>query len=179
MFVAEIITGIIAESTGLIADSLDMLSDAAVYALSLYAVGKAPYIKIRAATMSGVFQIVLALGVAVEIIRRLFLGSEPEPLYMIAVSIIALLANVLCLALISKHRDGEVHMRASWIFSKNDVIANIGVILAGILVHVLDSRMPDLLIGIIIVFVVFKGGLTILGDARHERNNMTPRENVS
>ncbi|MDT7040783.1 cation transporter [Candidatus Nitronereus thalassa] len=175
MFVAEIITGIIAESTGLIADSLDMLSDAAVYALGLYAVGKVTGIKIRAALLSEIFQIVLALGVAIEIIRRLIWGSEPEPLYMISVSILALIANILCLALISKHRDGEIHMRASWIFSRNDVIANTGVILGGILVYVLDSRMPDLLIGTLIILVVLRGGLTILSDARYERENMMPR----
>lgn len=175
MFVAEIITGIIAESTGLIADSLDMLSDAAVYALGLYAVGKMTDIKIRAALLSGIFQVILALGVAVEIIRRLIWGSDPEPLYMIGVSIIALIANILCLALISKHRDGEIHMRASWIFSRNDVIANAGVILGGILVYILESRMPDLLIGSLIILVVLKGGFTILSDARNERENMMSR----
>ena len=176
MFVAEIVTGIIAESTGLIADSLDMLADATVYAIGLYAVGRASHVKIRAASISGFFQIVLAMGVAIEILRRLIWGSEPEPLFMIGVGIVALVANVICLSLISKHRDGEIHMRASWIFSKNDVIANAGVILAGILVNVLDSRIPDLVIGAVIVLIVFRGGLTIISDARNERGKMAPRE---
>lgn len=169
MFVAEITAGIIAESTGLIADSLDMLSDAAVYAIGLYAVGGRTDVKIRAASISGYFQIALALGVAVEIGRRLIWGSEPEPLFMIGVGIVALIANVYCLALISKHRNGEVHMRASWIFSKNDVIANAGVIIAAVLVYALDSRLPDLLIGTVIVLIVFRGGLTIISEARNER----------
>ena len=59
MFVAEIVTGIIAESTGLVADSLDMLADATVYAIGLYAVGRVSDVKIRAASISGFFQIVL------------------------------------------------------------------------------------------------------------------------
>jgi len=176
MFIVEIITGIIAESTGLIADSLDMLADAAVYGLGLYAVGRASHIKVRAASMSGIFQIALALGVAAEIARRLIWGSEPEALLMIGISIVALIANVFCLVLIGKYRDGEVHMRASWMFSKNDVIANAGVILAGIFVHVLDSRIPDLMIGAVIVLVVLRGGLTIMGDARSERQKIMPRE---
>lgn len=179
MFAAEIIAGVIAESTGLIADSLDMLSDATVYALGLYAVGKASRVKIRAACLSGYFQIALAIGVAVEITRRLIWGSEPQPLIMIGVSIIALIANIVCLVLISRYRDGEVHMRASWIFSKNDVIANAGVILAGVLVHVLDSRMPDLLIGTLIVLVVLRGGMAILRDARVEQENLTRCEKQS
>ena len=146
-----------------------MLSDAAVYAVGLYAVGRAASVKINAAFLSGVFQIVLAMGVASEIARRLIWENEPEPLFMIGIGFVALIANIVCLALISKHRDGEIHMRASWIFSKNDVIANSGVILAGVLVHVLDSRLPDLVIGTLIVLIVFRGGITIITDARHER----------
>ena len=166
MFVAEFIAGYFAESTGLIADSLDMLADAIVYAIGLYAVGRAPSVKTRAALLSGVFQIVLAFAVAGEIVRRLVWGSEPEPLFMIGVSMIALTANLICLSLIAKHRDGEVHMRASWIFSKNDVIANVGVIVSGILVFLLDTRWPDLAIGAVIVVVVLRGGISIVVDAR-------------
>jgi len=65
-----------------------------------------------------------------------------------------------------------VHMRASWIFSKNDVIANSGVILAGVLVHVFDSRSPDLVIGTIIVLIILRGGLKIITDARYEREQL-------
>ncbi len=97
------------------------------------------------------------------------MGSEPEPTLMIGVSLIALVANVICLVLIAKHRDGEVHMRASWVFSKNDVIANVGVIAAGGLVLLLDAHWPDLVIGALIVFVVLRGGLSILADTKRER----------
>lgn len=168
MFVAEFVLGIIAQSTGLIADSLDMLADATVYAISLYAVGRATTVKTRAALLSGYFQIALAFGVAGEILRRIIWGSEPEALYMIGVSAIALVANVICLALLAKHRNGEVHMRASWVFSKNDVIANCGVIVSGILVATLGSRWPDLVVGAIIVFVVMRGGFHIIADAKRE-----------
>jgi len=169
MFVAEMTAGIYAQSTGLIADSLDMLADATVYGIGLYAVGKAANAKIRAASISGMFQVLLAMGVAVEVARRLLFGSEPEAQFMIAVSFVALIANVVCLALIAKHKDGEVHMRASWIFSKNDVIANVGVIVAGALVHFLASPLPDLAIGALISFVVLRGGLAIVADARAEK----------
>lgn len=169
MFSVEVGFGVIAESMGLIADSLDMLADAAVYGIGLYAVGKAAKYKIRAARLSGMFQILLGVIISVEIIRRVIWGSEPEPLYMILVSFFALMANVVCLKLISRFRDGEVHMRASWIFSRNDVIANIGVILSGLMVYVLDTRWPDLVIGAIIVAVVIRGGLSIMKDAAREQ----------
>ncbi len=168
MFVAEFVAGVIARSTGLIADSLDMLADAAVYSVSLYAVGRSETLKNRAAMLSGVLQILLALSLAVEILRRTIMGSEPEPFFMIGVSLVALAANVICLTLIAKHRDGEVHMRASWVFSKNDVIANVGVIVAGGLVLLFAEPWPDLIIGALIVFVVFRGGISIVSDAKRE-----------
>lgn len=168
MFVAELFTGIVAQSAGLLADSLDMLADAIVYGIALYAVGRAETAKIHAALLSGVFQIVLALTIAGDVMRRFVFGNEPESFVIIAVGFVALLANAICLALISRHQNGEVHMRASWIFSKNDVIANIGVIVGGTLVYALDTHLPDLIVGGLIVLIVLRGGITIVNDARHE-----------
>lgn len=169
MFVVEVVAGILAESTGLIADSLDMLADAVVYGIGLYAVGRAASAKIRAAYVSGYFQMALALIVALDVSRRAFFGSEPEPAYMVLIGLIALSANVVCLNLIAKHRDGGVHMRASWIFSKNDVIANVGVVVSGGIVFVTESRWPDLIVGLAIAYIVFRGALAIIEDARNER----------
>jgi len=169
MFLGEIVAGVIGDSTALIADSLDMLADASVYAIALYAVGRSPGVKARAAHLSGVFQIVLGLGVLFDILRRFVVGSEPESLLMVLVGLVALVANSLCLILIHKYRQDEVHMRASWIFSKNDVIANLGVICAGLLVAWLGSPWPDLIIGLVIVLVVVRGGLHIIKDATSEK----------
>tara|TARA_R110002096_G_scaffold428258_2_gene639717 strand:- start:19022 stop:19549 length:528 start_codon:yes stop_codon:yes gene_type:complete len=168
MFAAEFGLGILADSTGLIADSLDMLADATVYGLSLYAVGRAASVKTNAARLSGYFQIALAIGVFLDIVRRFIFGSEPVSTLMFGVGLVALAANVACLLLLAKHRKGEVHIRASWIFSKNDVIANLGVMGAGVLVHLTGQKWPDLAIGLLIVIVVFRGGLEITKDAKNE-----------
>lgn len=165
MFVAEFLVGWLGQSTGLVADSLDMLADAMVYASSLYAVGKAASYKQTAAKLSGWLQIGLGGLVLVDVVRRGWLGSEPLGPWMIGVASIALVANVVCLWLIRKHRDGEVHMRAAWIFSANDVIANTGVILAGVLVMLTASRWPDLVIGFIVALVVLRGGIRILQES--------------
>lgn len=162
MFVVEIILGIYAESTGLLADGLDMLADSFVYGLSLYAVGKAIAMKHKAAYFSGIMQISLGLLCLVEVGRKFYFGSEPLSNYMILVSIVALFANVWCLALIHKHKDGEVHMKASWIFSANDVIVNTGVIFSGLLVYFFKSNLPDLLIGGIVSLIVIRGGISII-----------------
>ena len=162
MFVVELTVGWLAQSTGLIADSLDMFADAAVYGVALYAVGHSVRMKLRAAHLSGWLQIILALGALSEVVRRLLFGSEPISSLMMGFGLVALAANVVCLLLIAKSRDSGAHMKASWIFSANDVIANLGVILAGILVAWTGSRYPDLLIGTMIALIVLRGAQRIL-----------------
>jgi len=174
MFIIEFVLGIIGQSTGLIADSVDMLADATVYGISMYAVGRGSHAKIRAAHVSGVLQIVLALGVMLDVARRFIFGSAPESALMIAMGLIAFTANIICLLLIARHRHGEIHMRASWIFSRNDVIANLGVIAAGALVAWLSSPLPDLVIGLGIAVIVMQGGIAIVRDAAQERAQHHP-----
>ncbi len=168
MFVVEITLGWYAESTALIADSLDMFADAVVYGIGLYVVGKAIHSKVKAALVSGYFQGLLGLLIVVDISRRLIVGSEPLSNFMMMIGILALVANMICLVLIHKHKDGEVHMRASWIFSANDVIANLGVIISGALVWWLDNRWPDIIIGVVIALVILRGSVIIVRDARSE-----------
>lgn len=162
MFVVEVVAGWLAQSTGLLADSLDMFADAGVYGLALYAVGRHAAHQLRAARLSGWLQLLLALGALTEVLRRALLGSEPEPLPMMGIAFLALCANVACVALLARHRDGGAHMRASWIFSTNDVLANLGVILAGLLVHWSGSNIPDLVIGMLIGLLVLNGARRIL-----------------
>jgi Co/Zn/Cd efflux system component len=173
MFVVELALGWLAQSTGLIADSLDMFADAAVYGISLYAVGKGVLRQAKAAQLSGFLQVLLGLGVLFEVLRRSVFGSDPLSTLIISVGAIALLANIICLVLISKHREGGMHMRASWIFSTNDVIANLGVIMSGVLVATIGSRFPDLIVGAIISLIVIRGGIKILRDAQEARESVT------
>lgn len=156
MFFVELMVGVFAESIGLISDSLDMLADSGVYLISLYAVGKTIQVKKKSAFVNGIFQIFLGTSILLETMRRFIYGSNPEPIYMILVSLIALSANVYCLVLLSKHKDGEVHMRASYICSSSDVMANIGVIIAGVLVFLMKSPYPDLIIGTIVTCIVLR-----------------------
>lgn len=162
-FAVEMTTGLISGSMGLVADSLDMLADAFVYAISLFAVGATIARKKRVAMLAGYFQITLALAGFVEIVRR-FVGVEEMPDFrvMIVVSILALTANMFCLYLFQKSKSEEVHMQASAIFTSNDVVVNLGVIVAGVLVSMLDSNKPDLIIGTIVFLVVVRGAFKIL-----------------
>jgi Co/Zn/Cd efflux system component len=162
MFAGELAMAWMAQSAGLLADSLDMFADAVVYGLSLYAVGRSARTRLRTAHAAGWLQAALAICAFGEVVRRLLWGSEPEPPLMMIVAAVALVANVTCLWLVSRHREGGAHMKASVIFSANDVIANAGVIAAGVLVSWTGSRFPDLIVGAVIAVVVGLGARRIL-----------------
>jgi len=172
MFLVEAVAGWLADAAGLVADSLDMLADASVYGIVLYAVGRSRRLQANAAFASGVVQIALGAGVLLEVARRLVYGSEPVSALVMVVGGVALAANVTCLILVARHRDAGVHMRASYIFSANDVIANVGVIVSGALVLVLGSRLPDLVVGAVIAVIVVRGGVEILRQARAARREL-------
>ena len=163
-FLIEMTTGLISKSMGLVADSLDMLADSFVYGISLFAVGGTLIRKKRIAKLAGYFQITLAIIGFVEVLRRFF-GAEQLPDFstMIIVSIFALIANGICLYILQKSKSKEeAHMQASMIFTSNDVIINLGVISAGLLVNWLNSSKPDLIIGIIVFALVIQGAIRIL-----------------
>lgn len=163
-FLIEMTTGLISKSMGLVADSLDMLADSFVYGISLFAVGGTLIRKKQIAKLAGYFQIILAIIGFVEVLRRFF-GAEEMPDFstMIIVSIFALIANGICLYLLQKSKSKEeAHMKASMIFTSNDVVINLGVITAGILVNWLNSNKPDLIIGTIVFAFVIQGAIRIL-----------------
>lgn len=166
-FVIEILFGFVSGSIGLVADSLDMLADAIVYGLSLIAVGAAFTRKKTVAKTSGYFQLFLAVIGFLEVMRR-FIGLEilPDFRTMIIVSTLALIANGVCLYLLQRSRNQEVHMKATMIFTSNDVIINLGVITAGLLVNWLNSGIPDLIIGAVVFIIVSRGAFKILSLAK-------------
>ncbi len=163
-FIIEMTTGIISKSMGLVADSLDMLADTFVYGISLLAVGGTLIRKKKIAKIAGYFQITLAFIGFIEVLRRFF-GKDTLPDFstMVIVSVFALIANGFCLYLIQKSRSKEeAHMKASFIFTSNDVIINFGVITAGLLVHWFNSNKPDLIVGSIVFVLVIQGSRRIL-----------------
>jgi Co/Zn/Cd efflux system component len=169
MFVVELVAGVVAGSLELIADSLDMLADASVYGIALAAVGGAAAARRRSARVSGWLQLGLAGLVLIEVVRRAVSGGEPVSAVMIGVGALALAANTTALLLLARHRSGGLHMRASWIFTANDTLVNLGVILAGGLVVVTGRQWPDLVIGVLIAVLVASGSWRILRMTRRPR----------
>lgn len=169
MFAVGFTAGIIAGSSGLIADGLDMLADATAYAIGLAAVSRSPRFKANAARTSGILLLALGIGVLADAGRRALFGENPEGWIMIAVASIALVVNSTVLWMLNKQRGQEVHIRATVIFTRVDVIANIAVIISGIIVITTGFRFVDLVVGAAIGAYIIKESLEILNEAREAR----------
>lgn len=168
MFVIGLIAGVYAESTGLIADAFDMLSDAAAYGIALVAVGRTQHFKRVSAQLNGALLLALGIGVLCDVIRRTYVGSAPISAIMLIVTSLSLAVNTTVLRMLHRFRNGEVHLRATWICTRADVIANIAVLVSAGLVILTHSRYPDLVVGGLIALYIIKESIEILRTARSE-----------
>jgi Co/Zn/Cd efflux system component len=168
MFIVGVVAGLVGQSSSLIADALDMLADASAYAIALGAIGRSTRFKAGAATLSGSLLLLLGVLVLLDVGRRALFGSEPESLVMMAVALLSLIVNATVLRMLGRYREGEVHLRATWIFTRVDVIANV-VMLSGLVVLLTGSRFPDLIVGSAIGVYVVKEAFEILSEAREAR----------
>lgn len=166
MFVIEFSAGVIASSIALMADSLDMLGDAFIYGFSLYVVTKNDGWKARAAYAKSLIMFLFGVVVLIQAISRLLHPELPDFEVIGIVGIIALMANSTCLFLLTRHRDDDVNMRSVWLCSRNDIIANLAVLLAGLGVYLSSSHWPDIIVGLGISILFMKGAISVHGDAK-------------
>jgi cation diffusion facilitator family transporter len=162
MFVVEITAGTLARSTALTADSLDMLGDALAYGLSLYVLGKGARLNAFAALFKGGLMTALGLMVLGQALFRAFNPSLPVPETVGAVGLLALTANLVCLALLWKSRGDDLNMRSVWLCSRNDILVNLGVLVSAAAVHFTQSRWPDIGVGVLVAVLVLSSSWGVL-----------------
>ena len=166
MFAVEFGAGLLAHSTALLADSVDMLGDAIVYGFSLYVIGRGARWQARGALLKGAVMAAFAAGIAVEIVTKLARGVTPDGDVMSAVGVVALSANASVLAFLWRHRADDLNMRSAWLCSRNDVIANAGVLVAAGAVWFTGAAWPDILVGLAIAGLFGSSAITIIRQAR-------------
>jgi cation diffusion facilitator family transporter len=168
MFVVELIAGMMAGSTALLSDSLDNLGDALTYGLSLYAVSRGPRSKARVALFKGVLILIAGLFVVFQVAYRIAVPVIPIYETMGLVSLLALLANGTCLALLWKHRGEDINMSSVWECSRNDIAANIAVLVAAGGVFITHSGWPDILVGLALALLFLKSAVKVIKGAMVE-----------
>jgi cation diffusion facilitator family transporter len=162
MFAGELAVGLWAGSAALIADSADMFGDAFVYAISLYALERSSRWKAGAAMLKGGIILLLGVMVIVEIVSRAASGEPPASGLMLAASAVALAANLVCFRLLWRFRRHDVNMASTFECSRNDLIANGGVIVAAIGVWLTASPWPDIAVAAIIAAVFLGSAVRVL-----------------
>jgi len=165
MFFAEFSAGLLANSTSLMADSVDMLADALVYILSIYALDRGLRWRAGAALAKGALIALLGAGIMFEVASKLIRGVTPVATTMVFFGVMALAANLACLGLLYSHRNRDVNMSSTFECSRNDVIANVGVLLAAGGVYVFNAGWPDIIVGALIAMLFLRSALRVLREA--------------
>ena len=165
MFVAEGAAGLLAHSTSLLADALDILGYALVYGFSLLVLARSLRWQATAALTKGGFMLAFGLAVLAEAVYKVFHPVMPSAETMGVVGAIALAANIVCFSLLYRHRGDNLNMSSTWLCSRNDLIANVGVLLAAGATFLLASRWPDIIVGCIISVLFLRSAFSVLRDA--------------
>ncbi len=165
MFLVEFVAGLMAASTVLIADSLDMLGDALAYGISLFVVSRHDGWKAASALIKGGIMALFGLFVLAQAAYKLLHPMTPQFETIGLVGLLALAANAACLWLLWRHRAEDVNMRSVWLCSRNDIIANVSVLLAALGVWLSSSQWPDLLVGLGIAALFLRSAFHVFKDA--------------
>jgi Co/Zn/Cd efflux system component len=168
MFAIEFWAGIRADSLSLTGDSLDMLGDALVYASSLYVMNKSAKAQAGAAFLKGLIMFLFAIAVFARASYQLFTDVSPEASTMGIIGVVALLANLLCLLLLTRHRNDNLNMSSVWLCSRNDIIANTSVLIAAVFVFLTHSLLPDLAVGLLLTFIFARSAGKVLSQSWRE-----------
>lgn len=175
MFVVEGWAGVVAHSTSLLADALDMLGDALVYGFSLFVLSRSLRWQAGAALAKGVFMLAFAVAVLGEAIHKVLVPVMPAAQTMGVIGALALAANAVCFALLYRHRGDNLNMSSTWLCSRNDLIANAGVLIAAGATYLLSSRWPDIVVGCIIATLFLRSAYSVIADSAKElRSSAVP-----
>jgi Co/Zn/Cd efflux system component len=166
MFLIESTAGLAAYSTALLADSVDMLGDAIVYGFSLLVIERGTIWQARAAMFKGVVMATFGVGVVAQVAMKIARDLPPSVDVMSTVGVLALGANLFCLVLLWRHRGDDINMRSAWVCSRNDVVGNLGVLLAAGAVVLTGSPWPDIVIGLVVAWVFVRSSVQVIRDAR-------------
>lgn len=168
MFLVILAAALYSMSSALLSDGLDNLGDALTYGLSLYAVSRSDAVKARVALFKGSLILLAACGVAAQIVYKVFAPTVPVFEVMGIFGLLGLVANSLCLLLLTRHRDDDLNMSSVWECSRNDVVSNLAVIVAAGAVWLTHSGWPDLLVALCLVAFLMRSAVGVIVSAREE-----------
>lgn len=168
MFIVIAVASFYGNSTALLSDSLDNFGDALTYGLSLFAVTKGTETKARVALFKGGLIFLAASLVIAQVVNRLVTPVLPSYEVMSIFSLAGLLANGLCLYLLWRHRNEDINMSSVFECSRNDIAANLSVILAAVGVWLFSSGIPDIIIATLLAGLLLNSSIRVIKGALSE-----------
>ncbi|MCK8786904.1 cation diffusion facilitator family transporter [Roseomonas sp. NAR14] len=169
----EMVGGFVSGSQALKADALDFLGDGLISFLGLLAIGWSLAWRARSALIQGLFLAALGLGVLATTGYRVLVLNQPEAELMGLFGTVALVVNVASAAVLIPHREGDANVRAVWLFSRNDAIGNLAVVVAAGLVWWTGTAWPDLAVAVVIAGLFLQSAWSIVRDARTDLREAT------
>jgi cation diffusion facilitator family transporter len=179
LFVVEAGAGLLAHSTALLADSLDMLGDSLVYGFSLYVLWRSAQWRATAAVLKGIVMAAFGVGVLAEAVYKMSAAVVPTAETMGIIGLLVLLGNGLCFLLLYRHRSDDLNMRSTWLCSRNDIIANLAVLVAAAGVRIFASGWPDILVGAAIAGLFLRSALTVLQESFAEMQKLKAESTIT
>ena len=179
LFVVEAGAGLLAHSTALLADSLDMLGDSLVYGFSLYVLWRTAEWRATAAVLKGIVMAAFGVGVLAEAVYKVTAAVVPVAETMGIIGLLVLLGNGLCFLLLFRHRSDDLNMRSTWLCSRNDIMANLAVLVAAAGVRIFDSGWPDILVGAAIAGLFLRSALTVLQESFAEMQRLKAESTIT
>ena len=168
MFVIEVAAAAWSGSSALAADAADFLGDSANYALSLGAMALGGAWISRVALLKGLAMSLYGVAVLAYAAWRAWLSVAPEPLTMGVVGLLALAVNLGVAALLYRFREGDANMKSVWLCTRNDVIANIAVLVAAAGVFGTGTVWPDVAVAAMLAVLGLSSGRVVMRQARAE-----------
>lgn len=164
--VIEMAGGFLSDSQALKADALDFFGDGLITFLGVIALGWGLAWRSRSALIQGIFLGILGISVVVNTVMRLAEGYVPEAGMMGAFAIVALMVNVASTIVLLPHRTGDANVKAVWMFSRNDALGNVAVIIAAVIVGRIGAAWPDIVVAFVIAALFLQSSWVIIRDAR-------------
>ena len=178
MFFVEMTAGHLARSQALQADALDFLGDALTYGISLAVIGASVLARTNAALVKGISLLLMGLWVFGSTVYRVFFVGVPEAEIMGLIGFLALMANLISVALLVRYKDGDANVRSVWLCSRNDAIGNVAVMIAALGVWGTASGWPDLTVAAIMAGLFLSSAYQIVRQALEERRAVVAHRHV-
>lgn len=172
-FFVEFTAAIAIGSASLFADSADFLEDTAINMLVFYAVAWSAARRRKAGSVLAALILIPAIATIVTVVLKIMNPEPPSPEGLTGVAVGALVVNLICAVILLRLRnEGSSLATGAWFAARNDALANVLIIIAGLLTFVWATAWFDIIVGAIIAAVNLSAAKEVWEESREEHDSV-------